>query len=600
MKLVNYLRRYRVNSYIVAWISTGLLCGSIFYIYLPTKLGIISASLASICIFRYGSMQIKALLGGFVFGLCRILIESELIRAHHLRIPYGTVTVTGSVESKHDQRHNVNLQSIGNNRCSGYKVILSSEREIPVGSFIIAVVDLYQAPPSCVPRGYDYRYAMFFRRILGYGKVRSIEFCNAPASNSFRSAISDIIERKFNGRNKQIMRALLLGDASCIEKPIREEFNVTGLSHLLSISGLHFALFAGIFYYLGRWIIGPLIVNGNMPLQYIGRILSILGIVIYITLASPSWSVIRSAIMALIPIAAIVLRRKMTADRSVCLALFLVLLIWPYAVLDIGFQLSFIAVITLTHFRTNFFTSTLAVTLTTAPYLWHAYGYANLQPFIASVICIPFFSFILMPLLTLTTVTAFPSILVFYLDKSIDLLLYLVKLVSNIAICGVSLRIGDMPLLLWSIAIFTWVLLRNRGILLLASIAASILCINKKVIAAISISKDGKEIAFLKDNIMWARNPESFHSYACFDLWRPLSILPIDYPPIKTIDRGYSWNKIKLVTNKSNGRFIEAWYNDSLILRRWDMVSRKSPAEIALHQDRLIISFNADTLYVRI
>lgn len=132
--------------------------------------------------------------------------------------------------------------------------------------------------------------------------------------------------------------ALLLGYTRDLDKDIRQTFAATGASHILSISGLHFSIIYGILYFLFSFF-------GNHKKARILRqaiILPLLWFFVFLTGMGPS--VIRATVMiSLWGFGNAFLYKPFTVN-TVGVAAFFMLLYNPFNLYDVGFQLSFSAV----------------------------------------------------------------------------------------------------------------------------------------------------------------------------------------------------------------------------------------------------------------
>ena len=132
-----------------------------------------------------------------------------------------------------------------------------------------------------------------------------------------------------------IIAAMTLGDKSALTPVIRETFNITGAGHVLAISGLHL----GILY-----MMVSLLVRG-LRLRMVTQIITILLIWAFAFLVGMSPSVVRSATMLTVyGLLSLGYRQKMSINVLAFTAIVL-LIIHPQSLFDIGFQMSFLAVL---------------------------------------------------------------------------------------------------------------------------------------------------------------------------------------------------------------------------------------------------------------
>jgi competence protein ComEC len=136
-----------------------------------------------------------------------------------------------------------------------------------------------------------------------------------------------------------IAAAILFGYVNAIDSDLRQTFAATGSSHILSVSGLHFSIIYGILYFLFSFLGNSR--KGMMLRQII--LLPLMWVFAFLTGLEPC--VIRSAIMlSLWGIGNGILLRAFTLN-TVGVAAFFMLLYNPFYLFDVGFQLSFLAVL---------------------------------------------------------------------------------------------------------------------------------------------------------------------------------------------------------------------------------------------------------------
>jgi len=199
-----------------------------------------------------------------------------------------------------------------------------------------------------------------------------------------------------------LLAALFFGDEENISKEWRDKFNITGTRHITAVSGMNITIISALIFSfllgIGFW---------RQQAFY----LSIFLIVFYILMIGASASAVRAGIMGIIFLTAQYLGRASQADRAVVVAAFLMLLINPFLLkFDVGFQLSFLAILGLVYWQ-NFLSDilkkvpnvfqlrlTLAATLSAQvfvlPLLVYNFGRFSLISPLVNVLIVPFLSFI--------------------------------------------------------------------------------------------------------------------------------------------------------------------------------------------------------------
>jgi competence protein ComEC len=156
----------------------------------------------------------------------------------------------------------------------------------------------------------------------------------------FRNKLIDRYRMQgLDGQQEAVLTAMTLGDKSLISSDVRNNYSISGASHLLALSGLHL----GIIYAILAMLTGGRRYRSQWQ-ELLRQLLILSAIWSYTVLVGMSASVIRSAVMLTIYAIVILLRRRSFSPNSLALAAFLILLQNPLALWDVGFQMSFLAV----------------------------------------------------------------------------------------------------------------------------------------------------------------------------------------------------------------------------------------------------------------
>lgn len=153
-----------------------------------------------------------------------------------------------------------------------------------------------------------------------------------------RNWISDQISTNLSTQNAALAHALLLGDKHLLKSEEKQVFSNAGAMHVLAVSGLH----VGIIVYL---LIAFLKNFKRFLSRYQIHLIALVFIWIYALLIDLPPSVNRSAMMFSILILGELIERKGNTLNLLFFAAFIQLLIDPYVIFDIGFQLSYLAMI---------------------------------------------------------------------------------------------------------------------------------------------------------------------------------------------------------------------------------------------------------------
>lgn len=279
------------------------------------------------------------------------------------------------------------------------------------------------------PYGFDYEAWLLEQGVRATGYVRAAgeenrrldSFVATPGNlvERARSALRERILRALPGREYAgVIVALVIGDQRGIDQSDWIVFNRTGISHLISISGLHITMVAGLFA-LGIAALWrrsfftraqlPLV----LPAQKVAAVAGAVVALLYVLLAGFGVPAQRTLYMLAVVALALWFGRIASVSHVLCAALGVVVLLDPWAMLWPGFWLSFGAVAVIlyasvgrigesergwhgalrTALRTQF-----AVTLGLVPLTVLLFGQVSLVSPLANAVAIPLVSFVVTPL----------------------------------------------------------------------------------------------------------------------------------------------------------------------------------------------------------
>nr|VFK67766.1 MAG: competence protein ComEC [Candidatus Kentron sp. UNK]VFK73106.1 MAG: competence protein ComEC [Candidatus Kentron sp. UNK] len=201
------------------------------------------------------------------------------------------------------------------------------------------------------PGGFDYEKWLFQKGIRATGYVRAGAENRRLAEGErisltrARHRLAGMIEERVDSPYAGIVQALAIGIRDGVTQRQWNTLRTTGTAHLMAISGLHIGLVATLFFFGARWIWAWLPGMAlALPAQWVAALAAMVGALGYAALAGFSLPTQRALVMVCVVMAGILLRRHVSAGSSLALALLMVLLLEPFAVLGIGFWLSFGAV----------------------------------------------------------------------------------------------------------------------------------------------------------------------------------------------------------------------------------------------------------------
>ena len=155
----------------------------------------------------------------------------------------------------------------------------------------------------------------------------------------YQKELLQVLENNFKEKELAVISALLLGYKDLLDRETIMTYSSSGAMHVLAVSGLHvgiiFMVLNYLFFFLGS------IKYGN----YIKGILLILSLWAYALLTGLSPSVLRASTMFSFIIIGSALKRETNIYNTLAASAFVLLLYNPYILLQVGFQLSYLAVL---------------------------------------------------------------------------------------------------------------------------------------------------------------------------------------------------------------------------------------------------------------
>ena len=229
-----------------------------------------------------------------------------------------------------------------------------------VGSFVELKAHLSPPLPPLRPGGYDFARDMYFQRIgaSGYalGKIKIVAPPVEPGLwlryasfiDGMREAIDKRIRAVIPGDRGSIASALITGKRDAISTPVNDAMYISSLAHVLSISGYHMAVVAGIVFFFiraGLALIPSL--ASRHPIKKWAAVGALIAAAFYLLLSGAEVATQRSFIMIAIVLIGVMLDRPTLTFRTLTVAAFGVLLLAPESVVHPSFQMSFAATLAL-------------------------------------------------------------------------------------------------------------------------------------------------------------------------------------------------------------------------------------------------------------
>lgn len=208
-------------------------------------------------------------------------------------------------------------------------------------------------PPSgaVMPGSYDFRRHLFFQGIGGVGFSLTAatvleDETDAPVFfERMRTKIDAVIKAEAGAVTGAIMSALITGERAAIDPADDDAMRDSGLYHLLSISGTHVTMVAGVLFFFVRFFMACVPWAAlHWPIKKIAAVAALLGAAFYVMLAGAEVPAQRALLMTALIMVAIMLDRSPFSLRLIAFAALVVLAVAPFALVGVSFQMSFAAV----------------------------------------------------------------------------------------------------------------------------------------------------------------------------------------------------------------------------------------------------------------
>lgn len=351
----------------------GIIAGIYLKITVNAGLWILTLSIPFLFVFHY--FQLRTLpyrmrhIQGIIFSILSISLGLGITGLHNHRtealhfenqtglsgvyrlkiedVPaYKTNSIRFCVRVQSRISHNKEL------KCDG-KVMAYFQRDtnalkLRYGDQLIAQIQLKPVEPTMNPNSFDYKKYLSNQGIYHRTYIPSSKWVLAKRAQGFNIyRIGTSLQERFinlfkihhpNPNELTVASALVLGYDNNIEPELRSAYTTTGALHILSVSGMH----VGVIYL----VLSVLLVSlKRKPLTRILRGIILLAVVwFYALITGLSPAVLRSAVMLSFIIVGECGEREQNTINTLAASAFILLIIDPFQITNIGFQLSYLAV----------------------------------------------------------------------------------------------------------------------------------------------------------------------------------------------------------------------------------------------------------------
>jgi competence protein ComEC len=317
-----------------------------------------------------------------------------------------TIFLTGVISEEPDIRQNSIKLTVDTGQG---KVLITTSRypEYQYGDEL-KIIGKLKTPAEDI-EGFNYREYLSKDGVYSVADWPKIELLAKNKGNfvyqnlfKFKNKLKASANQVMSPPQSGLLEALFFGDEENISQEWKDKFNLTGTRHITAVSGMNIT------------IISALILNFLLALGFWrgqAFYLAVILIILYILMIGAPASALRAGTMGLIFLAAQHFGRVSAASRAVVFASAFMLFLNPLLLLlDVGFQLSFLAIIGLIYLQPMFsdilkkvpdaiqLRSTLAATLSaqifTLPILIYNFGRLPVTSPLTNILIVPTISFV--------------------------------------------------------------------------------------------------------------------------------------------------------------------------------------------------------------
>jgi len=301
-------------------------------------------------------------------GFATVTLKTARIAHPVLSFPVSGVTISGFVEIREERERSdrivVRIAEIDaprlHEKLERVRVSVKKGTAPPVGAFIAFKARLSPPLAPLRPGGYDFARDMYFQGIGASGfALGAIAIKKPPSAPSLwlrylavvdgvRETIDKRIRAVIGGDNGSIASALITGKRDAISLPVNDAMYISSLAHVLSISGYHMAVVAGIVFFIIRAALALVpAVATRYPIKKWAAVAALLAATFYLLLSGAEVATQRSYYMIAIVLVGVLIDRPALTLRTITVAALAVLLLAPEAVVHPSFQMSFAATLAL-------------------------------------------------------------------------------------------------------------------------------------------------------------------------------------------------------------------------------------------------------------
>jgi competence protein ComEC len=370
-KLGTWIRAEAGAGRLLPWVPVAFGAGIAFYftadqepVAWVTAVAATGFCLAAFLLRRQKIFPIAVMIAATAAGFATATWKTARIAHVVLARPMFAVSLSGFVETR-DVRERTDRFVLrvtqmesprGQTKLERVRLSVRKGTAPAVGSFVELKARLQPPLAPLRPGSYDFGRDMYFQGIGASGFVTgAIKTVEPPVSGGLslryaafmqglRDAIDARIRTTLDGDKRAIATALLTGRRDAITGPVNDAMFISGLGHVLSISGYHMAVVAGVVFFAVRALLA--LIPGltvSFPIKKWSAAAALAAAAFYLLLSGAEVATQRSFFMTAVVLIAVMVDRRAVTFRTLAVAAMIVLAIAPEALVHPSFQMSFAA-----------------------------------------------------------------------------------------------------------------------------------------------------------------------------------------------------------------------------------------------------------------
>ena len=424
-----------------------------------------------------------------------------------------------------------------------YRLSIPKDIETPsIGDKIDTIATIFPPGPADAPGGFDAAKWAYFDGISATGYIAYIKDNNKAINDFGIAKIRDNLHKIFNST---LFDSLVLGYKHILPDNETNAWKAAGVGHIFSISGFHISLVGGwlfILFYLVFRSIPP--ITKRFPARYPAMIFTLIGLTFYLFLSGANVSTWRAFLTTGFMFMAFIIGRSVFTMRNAALIFAALLIINPNYLTMPGFGLSFAAIFGLIWFFGDakyeklsnvqkvwralkiMIMTTCIATIFTMPFIAYHFHTIQIYSLLGNLLCLPIFSFLIMPL-TMLGLTEYATT-IYNWTLGIANWIY--------ALPMAKMQIPNIPnfaFILMIIGLVCLIMIKNKKAKIISFISCFLI---SGILTAINprpifyATNDHELIAIVKNKHLYFNHKSWSNHYFTFDTWKQNNFEEIGTP----------------------------------------------------------------------